>query len=467
MRDVDSHWNIGPELSGYRNSAFPPFNREYTGEQSSVLGEIFGEAASRSACENPGADRNLPRPDAVVAGFGFDSSVVSKSEKDKLIHIARAILAGVKGPVLLMGHTDPVGAHEYNCRLGRRRAEEVRRLINLAIEAVRRGASRAVSYQIQSRGEARPVMPNDSEKNRSSNRRVEVFLPSATHGTLPAEPVPKGAPLTVQSTRPTFVGKSWTPIEKSFGRQISWTRRRDLYLMNNPNLDNYAADFAPKARTREEYYFYPGEATSLISISSVPYADPYANIRKKKPELYKGAVTAEEELRKFRWFKEDYEKLSLAAGSAKLGFNGQTLYVEPEQRSAESLLGKMAEEVVKTVRDLAIGALTRSEYPALILNALLFLKDLYSARGAQDLVMKQDRERYDEAYRIKLRFFIRLKTPRGADPVVWPSRFEETYWKYRKVYYEQQRYRIIEEKLRMGLDPDDPNQRLPQVMRPA
>jgi hypothetical protein len=195
--------------------------------------------------------------------------------------------------------------------------------------------------------------------------------------------------------------------------------------------------------------------------------DPYANIGKKKPELYKAAVAAEEALRKFSWFREDYQKLSIAAGSAKLGFDGQNLYVQPEQRSAENLLGKMPEEMVKSLRDLAIGALTKSEYPALILNALLFLKDLYSARDAQDLFMKQDRERYDEAYRIKLRFFIRLKTPRGADPVVRPSRFEETYWKYRKVYYEQQKYRNIEEKLRMGLDPDDPNQRLPDVMQPA
>jgi hypothetical protein len=256
MRDIDGRWSTGTEL------ALPSLQGEYTGEPRSLLGEILGEATSRSACENPVADRNLPRPDAVVAGFGFDSSVVPKSEKDKFAQVARMILAGVKGPILLIGHTDPVGTHEYNCVLGRRRAEEVRRLLNLAIEATRRGASRAVTYQVQSRGEVRPVTPNNSEKNRSSNRRVEIFLPSASRRSLPSEPAQKRAPLTVQPTMPKFVDKSWTPIEKAFGKQMSWELRRDLYLKNYANLDNYAADFAPKARTREEYYFYPYESSS-------------------------------------------------------------------------------------------------------------------------------------------------------------------------------------------------------------
>jgi hypothetical protein len=273
---------------------------------------------------------------------------------------------------------------------------------------------------------------------------------------------------------PKFLDPSWTPIEKALGKAMSYATRNALYVKNDRKLDDYAADFAVKAKTREEYYFHSNEFPNMVLSPARPYVDPYANIRTKKPQLYQAALKAEAEFQKYSWFRDDYQRLNLAAGAARLVWDGTNLYVQPDRPTAVNYLGKAAEVVVDSIRDIAVekaaakllGSESAGAYVAIVIGFLQFLHQQYGARDAQDLYLKQDRERRDEAFRIKLRFFTRLKT-RGGDPVVAPSKLEEAFWGYQKVYYERMKYQNIEEMLRQGLDPDNPNQRIQPVMRPA
>src|SRR5262245_20980418 len=69
----------------------------------------------------------IARPIEIIGGFAFDRTNVVPAEHAKLIRVARLILGGARGPILLVGHTDPVGTQAYNLDLGRRRAIEVQR----------------------------------------------------------------------------------------------------------------------------------------------------------------------------------------------------------------------------------------------------------------------------------------------------------------------------------------------------
>lgn len=67
------------------------------------------------------------------------------------------------------GHTDSVGIPAYNLALSMRRAESVKEfLVALGIPSER--------METLGKGDAEPLKPNDSEENRSFNRRIEVII---------------------------------------------------------------------------------------------------------------------------------------------------------------------------------------------------------------------------------------------------------------------------------------------------
>jgi outer membrane protein OmpA-like peptidoglycan-associated protein len=121
----------------------------------------------------------IARPAEIIGGFAFDRTNVAPAEHAKLIRVARLILGGARGPIRLVGHTDPVGTQAYNLDLGRRRAIEVQRQIVATLERMRPGSSRPVQFTIESAGETRPVSTGTTEAERARNRRVEILLPSA------------------------------------------------------------------------------------------------------------------------------------------------------------------------------------------------------------------------------------------------------------------------------------------------
>lgn len=71
--------------------------------------------------------------------------------------------------LLVMGHTDMVGTHEYNMQLGMERAQIVARHIQtLGINSSR--------ILVESGGETRPIAGYITEENRAKNRRTEITI---------------------------------------------------------------------------------------------------------------------------------------------------------------------------------------------------------------------------------------------------------------------------------------------------
>ncbi len=106
-----------------------------------------------------GADR--------VVYFDFDSAEIRADARPVLEANAGYLTANPTVAVTLEGHTDERGAREYNIALGERRAESVRRALN--VYGVPAEQMRTLSY-----GEERPADPQHSEESYAKNRRVEI-----------------------------------------------------------------------------------------------------------------------------------------------------------------------------------------------------------------------------------------------------------------------------------------------------
>lgn len=80
----------------------------------------------------------------------------------------KTIMAAWPAPqVSVIGHTDRVGSQEANDKLGRQRAEMVKRaLVEIGIDAGK--------IDVFSRGEREPVVPTEDEVPEPRNRRVEI-----------------------------------------------------------------------------------------------------------------------------------------------------------------------------------------------------------------------------------------------------------------------------------------------------
>ena len=99
--------------------------------------------------------------------FDFDSDIPRKVSAGELKAMADLILQTNPSRVEIIGHTDDVGTDGYNQRLGLRRAKAV------CAELVKFGVKKSILVPI-SKGEKEPVVANDSDFNRSLNRRVTL-----------------------------------------------------------------------------------------------------------------------------------------------------------------------------------------------------------------------------------------------------------------------------------------------------
>ena len=103
--------------------------------------------------------------------FDTDKAVVKPDSRPTLEEIAKLLRAQPQLNVVIVGHTDSQGGHDYNMDLSRRRADAI-------------AAELAKSYQIgRTRlrtagvGYLAPVASNASEDGRALNRRVELVAP--------------------------------------------------------------------------------------------------------------------------------------------------------------------------------------------------------------------------------------------------------------------------------------------------
>jgi peptidoglycan-associated lipoprotein len=147
---LDENANVGANTGA---------NTATSGAQSGVAGvDLTG-----SQIDADGGPKGVGR----VVHFDFDSFVV-KSEAQGLVDAnAQFIKADASRKVTVEGHTDERGGREYNLALGQKRAEAVRRSLNLL--GVNDSQIEAVSF-----GEEKPAAAGSNEAAYSQNRRAEI-----------------------------------------------------------------------------------------------------------------------------------------------------------------------------------------------------------------------------------------------------------------------------------------------------
>jgi OOP family OmpA-OmpF porin len=101
--------------------------------------------------------------------FEFRSSKLTDQARKKLDHVFELLQQVPEAKFELAGHTDNIGTHDFNMRLGKARAISVRLyLLEREIEPER--------LTVKSYGETQPKASNDTEEGRQRNRRVEFRL---------------------------------------------------------------------------------------------------------------------------------------------------------------------------------------------------------------------------------------------------------------------------------------------------
>lgn len=120
--------------------------------------------------------------------FATDKSELLPSAKTRLDEVAQALQDLRPGQTIVVeGHTDSVGADDYNQKLSQARATSVRDYL------VSRGVSQSIISAV-GRGEAVPVAQNTTPEGRANNRRVEIIIsPAGRTGTTGGASTPPGS----------------------------------------------------------------------------------------------------------------------------------------------------------------------------------------------------------------------------------------------------------------------------------
>jgi OOP family OmpA-OmpF porin len=102
--------------------------------------------------------------------FGFDSAELTTQGQATLRQIGDTLVtADELGTIAIEGHTDSVGADDYNLDLSRRRAEAVRDFLRENFPQLA-----DTQFTVRGFGETQPVTSNDTDQGRAQNRRVEI-----------------------------------------------------------------------------------------------------------------------------------------------------------------------------------------------------------------------------------------------------------------------------------------------------
>jgi chemotaxis protein MotB len=119
------------------------------------------------------AERDADHVKLVVPGgelFTTNGQEVRDAAHESLAKVAELINLYKSQPVLIIGHTDAIGAPDYNQTLSERRAGLVRQFFidHFDVEAAR--------LSTQGMGEEEPIASNATAAGRRANRRVEVLI---------------------------------------------------------------------------------------------------------------------------------------------------------------------------------------------------------------------------------------------------------------------------------------------------
>jgi outer membrane protein OmpA-like peptidoglycan-associated protein len=107
--------------------------------------------------------------------FDTASANLKPGAREKLARISGILVTHAELHIAVEGHTDSVGAEDYNQKLSERRAESVRAYL------VEQGIASA-SVVASGFGKGTPVATNDTAAGRQQNRRVELVVSGGVIG---------------------------------------------------------------------------------------------------------------------------------------------------------------------------------------------------------------------------------------------------------------------------------------------
>jgi outer membrane protein OmpA-like peptidoglycan-associated protein len=144
------------------------------GAAGAIIGHQMDQQAKELAQDIPGATvervgEGIQVTFASGLLFDFDSDVVRGDAGANLRTLAKSLDKYPGSDLLIVGHTDNVGDASYNQRLSERRSAAAASF--LASQGVARSR-----ISTRGLGETEPVASNDSDAERSKNRRVEVAI---------------------------------------------------------------------------------------------------------------------------------------------------------------------------------------------------------------------------------------------------------------------------------------------------
>lgn len=143
-----------------------------------TAGAFIGRKMDRQAAEIketvPGAEVTragegliVKFPDGIL--FDFNKTEVKAAGKNNVDKLATSMENNPDTDILIVGHTDNVGADAYNMDLSQRRAQSVKSLI------IADGVSGS-RLKTEGRGETEPIGDNTTAAGRAQNRRVEIVI---------------------------------------------------------------------------------------------------------------------------------------------------------------------------------------------------------------------------------------------------------------------------------------------------
>jgi len=144
-----------------------PDGTKYLSEKGKVYKIIGGKRFRLRGIQVVEAIDILPKAGALI-NFDFDSSEIDQDSFNLLDEFGYALKNGLFNSVIMItGHTDSKGPDEYNQQLSEERAQSVAEYLMGSHGII---PDRLI---IKGFGEKQPIAENNTEENRTLNRRVE------------------------------------------------------------------------------------------------------------------------------------------------------------------------------------------------------------------------------------------------------------------------------------------------------
>ncbi|MEN8424967.1 OmpA family protein [Acinetobacter junii] len=101
--------------------------------------------------------------------FDFNESDIKPENGKEIVRLAKQLNKYDLQKLKIVGHTDDIGNPEYNQKLSEERAQSVAGIF------LKEGFKQT-NLNVIGRGSNQPFVPNTSDENRASNRRVAIII---------------------------------------------------------------------------------------------------------------------------------------------------------------------------------------------------------------------------------------------------------------------------------------------------